>query len=139
MDGRRQLGNQHCRDRGRAGYHPRHNVSCDQLSPFGSDFWKSSISASGAWTVGDSWATNIVAIVAVLGTILGITSAANSLFPGVGLDRFVILNTIAGRIAAAAPLVFGVLYARWTAKNPGLTVDAQVRQPVTACLAGNSE
>ena len=108
----------------------------DQLSPFGSAFWKSSISASGAWTVGDSWATNIVAIVAVLGTILGITSAANSLFPGVGLDRFVILNTIAGGIAAAAPLVFGVLYARWTAKNPGLTVDAQVRQPVTACLAG---
>ena len=54
------------------------------------------------------------------------TSATNSIFPGVALDRFAILNIVAGGIVTAAPLVFGALYARWTAKNPGPAADARI-------------
>ncbi len=41
-------------------------------------FWRQSVLASGAWTANDSWATNISASVAILGSVFGITSAANS-------------------------------------------------------------
>ncbi len=89
-------------------------------------FWQRTISATGAWTVNDSWATNIAAVVAVLATVLTTTSAANSLFPGVALDRFALVNLIAGAIVAAVPLAFGILYARWIDRFRGVTTDALI-------------
>ena len=94
---------------------------------FNQKFWSYSVSASGAWTVSDSWATNLVTGFAVLATILGAATTAGALFPGVATDSFTILIVIAGGIAAASPLLFGILYARWTARNPGVTSDATVR------------
>jgi hypothetical protein len=94
---------------------------------FNQKFWSYSVSASGAWTVSDSWATNLVTGFAVLATILGAATTAGALFPGVATDSFTILIVIAGGIAAASPLLFGILYARWTARNPGVTPDATVR------------
>jgi hypothetical protein len=88
--------------------------------------WKHPISASGAWTLNDSWATNIATLVAVVATVLGVSSAASELFPGVDLGRFVILIDIAGALTGAVPLLFAVLYAGWTARNPGVTEDASL-------------
>ncbi len=104
----------------------------NKIRPWNSKYWSYRIFASGAWTLNDSWATNITSLVAVVGIILTVTSAANSLFPGVALDRFAIVNACAGAIAAAAPLVFGVLYAAWTHSNPGITADATVALPARA-------
>jgi hypothetical protein len=100
-----------------------------KVSPWKRTYWRHRIFASGAWTINDSWATNITAVVAVVGIILTTTSAVNSLFPGVALDRFAIVNACAGAIAAAAPLVFGALYAGLTHRDPGITVDATVTLP----------
>jgi hypothetical protein len=87
------------------------------------------ILGSGAWTANDSWATNISTGLVVVAAVLGVTSATNSLFPGVALDRFSIVNIAAGFFVVAAPVVFGILYARFTTKNPGLTADATIRLP----------
>jgi hypothetical protein len=87
------------------------------------------ILGSGAWTANDSWATNISTGLVVVGTVLGATTATNSLFPGISLDRFAIANIAAGFFVVAAPVVFGILYSRFTANNPGLTADATVALP----------
>lgn len=100
----------------------------------GREYWRYVVLASGTWTINDSWATNIATIVGFLGTVLAATSAANSLFPGVALDRFSILTGLAGAFAASVPLVFAPLYARWTAKNPGVTADSVIGLTVTLCL-----
>lgn len=98
----------------------------EKKNPFHSKFWQHPVSASGAWTVNDSWATNIATLVAFLGSIFGITSAADSLFPGVTLDRFAILIVLAGGIVTATPLLVSVLYARWLGYNAGATADASL-------------
>ena len=87
------------------------------------------ILGSGAWALNDSWATNISTGLVVVATVLTATAAANSLFPGVALDRFAIVNIVAGAIVVAAPLVFGIRYAMFTARNPGPTADATVKLP----------
>jgi len=112
-----------------------------KVSPWSHAYWRHRLFASGAWTINDSWATNITAVVAVVGIILGTTSAVNSLFPGVALDRFTIVNACAGAIAAAAPLVFGALYAKLTYGDPGITVDATVTLParLTARLSPRND
>jgi hypothetical protein len=97
--------------------------------PLSGRFWNHPVSASGAWTVNDSWATNITAAVAAIGSIYGITSAANSIFPGVALDRFAILIAFAGGIVTAAPLVFGILYSLWIGRHPGAPADSTIRLP----------
>jgi hypothetical protein len=93
------------------------------------DWLESPILGSGAWTANDSWATNISTGLVVVGAVLGATTATNTLFPGVPLDRFSIANIAAGFFVVAAPVVFGILYSQFTAKNPGLTADATVRLP----------
>jgi hypothetical protein len=88
------------------------------------------IIGSGAWTANDSWATNVSTGLVVVSAVLAATSAANSLFPGVALDRFTIVNLMAGFFVAAAPVVFGILYSWLTALRPGPIADATVRLPV---------
>jgi len=82
-----------------------------------------------AWTINDSWATNISTGLVVVAAVLSATSATNSLFPGVALDRFSILNIAAGFFVVAAPVLFGILYSQFTARNPGLTADATIKLP----------
>jgi hypothetical protein len=99
------------------------------------EFWRHTVTASGVWTLNDSWATNITTLTALIATALGATAAADTLFPGVQLDRFAILNIFAAGIATAiAPLVFGILYSRWTARNPGPTADATITLPTFLTL-----
>ncbi len=95
----------------------------------GGPFWKYKVFASGAWTLNDSWLTNIATAVAVIGTVLGLVPATDALFRGVALDRFEILNAIAAAILVASPLVVAVRYARWIRKNPGVTAEASLVLP----------
>ena len=101
----------------------------NRVNPLTGDFWKRSVLASGAWTAGDSWATNITAILALAGTVLATTTAASSLFPGVALDRFALVNIAAGGVIVATPIVFGILYSWFTGANRGPTADATIWLP----------
>jgi hypothetical protein len=101
-------------------------------------FWQYTMYASGAWTANDSWATNIAFATSLLASIIGAVSATGDLFPGIALDRFAIVNLVAGGIAALAPLVFGVRYARWTKRNPGLTSYARIALPLSATLPADT-
>jgi hypothetical protein len=100
------------------------------------DFWTRPILASGAWTLNDSWATNITTVISVIGTVLGTTTAVSAFFPGVAVDRFVIVNIVAGGTIAASPLIFAICYAVWIGRNPGVTGDATLRLPMPATRAG---
>ena len=71
------------------------------------------VMASSAWTIRDSWATNATSGILVVGAILAGTTATGSLFPGVTLGRFILVDLVAGGIVLAAPAVFGILHARW--------------------------
>jgi hypothetical protein len=100
-----------------------------RVSPFSGEFWKRPVLASGAWTAGDSWATNITAILALIGTVLAAATATSALFPGVALDRFALVNIAAGGIIVATPVVFGILYALSAGANRGPAAGATVRLP----------
>jgi hypothetical protein len=92
-------------------------------------FWRYTVTATGAWSAGGSWATNIAPIVGLLATLFSITAGASSLFPGIALDRFAALNLVAASIVTATPFAFSILYAKWTAENPGLTADSIIVPP----------
>ena len=90
-------------------------------------FWTQRISASGAWTLNDSWATNIVTTAGLLGTVLGIAlSPVDTPFHGLGLDRFSVLAALAAGTIAVAPLLFAVLYGTWSVLSPGMTDNASI-------------
>ncbi len=93
---------------------------------FNKEFWQHEVYASGAWTLNDSWATNIATGIAVVMAAVGLVPATDLFFRGVALDRFSILNAIAAGIAGAAPLVIAVRYARWIRLHPGVTDDAEL-------------
>jgi hypothetical protein len=95
-------------------------------------FWQHEVYASGAWTLNDSWATNISTALAVIATVIGIVPATEVFFHGIALDRFSILSAVAAGIATAAPLVIAVRYARWTRLHPGVTDDAELSLPEAA-------
>ena len=108
-----------------------------KLSFFSGGFWTHRILASGAWTLGDSWATNITTILTIIGTVLGTSKALSAFFPGVAVDRFAVVNIVAGGIVAASPLVFGILYTSWRHSDPSITDDATVTLPsaITTIMA----
>ena len=101
------------------------------------DYWRYTVIASGAWTASDSWATNIAPIIGILAAAFGATTAASSLFPGVALDRFELVNLAAVTIIAVVPFAFSILYAKWTAKNPGPSADSAIvpQVPLPKALA----
>jgi hypothetical protein len=92
-------------------------------------WWKHSVPASGAWTANDSWATNISTGLVVVATFLAASTASSSLFPGVALDRFGIVNILAGVFVVTAPVLFGILYAYFTGRTQGPSADSVVSVP----------
>jgi hypothetical protein len=86
----------------------------------GRDFWGHSVTASGAWSLRDSWATNITSGLVVVGIILAGTTAAGSLFPGVPLDRFAIVSVAAAGIVLIAPAILGILRMEFMNRNPSM-------------------
>ncbi len=88
--------------------------------PGSKKFW----TVSGTSSLNNNWAANIGVVLTLVATFFAITTAVSSLFPGVTLDRFAIVIVVAGVIVVAAPLVFRMLYLRWTRRNPGVNSDA---------------
>lgn len=69
------------------------------------DYWRHTLTAAGAWSASDSWATNISGILIIVGSLLAaLPVSAAAFFPGVTLDRFIPVNFAVGAILAAAPL-----------------------------------
>lgn len=95
-----------------------------------SRYWYHSVPGSGAWSLGDSWATNISTGLVVVGSVLTTATAVNSMFPGVTLDRFAIANIAAGAIVLAAPVFFGIYYGWFTGRYPGPSADAVIGLPL---------
>lgn len=81
-------------------------------------FWRIPLYAASAWTFHDSWATNITAIGAVIGTVLTATGSVGDLLPGLDLGRFSLLIALAGGITVFAPLLFSVLNYRFSRLDP---------------------
>jgi len=105
----------------------RHDPRRDNNGQSIKDWLERPILGSGAWTANDSWVTNISTGFVVVGTFIAATASPTGLFPGIALDRFAFANLAAGFFVAAAPVLFGILYSGFTAKNPGLTADATVK------------
>jgi hypothetical protein len=113
-----------------------------RLRPWEGAYWNKTLAASGAWTINDSWATNISGSLAIIGSVIAaLPVSAAAFFPGVTLDRFIPVNFAVGAVLAAAPLVFGILYALWTPGNAAATVDATLTLPasVQAILASPAD
>ena len=106
----------------------RNDSKAGQGMPSWTDWLQRPILGAGAWTSNDSWATNISTGFVVVAAVISATTTT-TLFPGVTLDRFSLVNLAAGFFVAAAPVLFGILYARFTTRNPGLTADATVKVP----------
>lgn len=81
-------------------------------------FWRMPLYASSAWTFGDSWATNVTAVSALIGTVLTASGTVAGLLPGVELGRFSLLIALAGGITVIAPLLFAVLNSRLRGADP---------------------
>ena len=72
------------------------------------------------WTFGQSWATNLTALAAILGTILGASGFLSDVLPGLSVGMFVGFNLVYGALVLLAPLVFQLC--SWNGKQtyPGL-------------------
>jgi hypothetical protein len=64
--------------------------------------------ASASWTFKDSWATNITAVGALVGTFIASSSSVATLFPGVPLYRFSIAIATCGAVVVVVPLIVAV-------------------------------
>jgi hypothetical protein len=94
---------------------------------------KTDLPAKPGWDFSTSWASNLVAIGAVLGTILGSSEIAASAFEGVPLVEFVALNVIFGVIGLLAPVVFTVCRRK---DNDGTTWGFLVASGLTTLSVG---
>jgi hypothetical protein len=94
------------------------------------------VMASSVWSARDSWATNITSGILAVALILASTTAAASLFPGVTLTRFVLIDMVAGGIVLAAPAIFGILHAQWDRDRKFRTWLRQRAAPARPVRAG---
>jgi hypothetical protein len=72
--------------------------------------WNTELSgASATWSFKESWASNLTALGATLGTILGATGFISEVLPGVSLGGFVGINVLFGFMILLAPVAFVAL------------------------------
>jgi hypothetical protein len=95
-------------------------------------FWTTPFHASGVWTFNDSWATNITAVGTLIGTLFATTGALDSVLPGYDQNPFITMNIVCGGITVLAPLLFGVLYVKFSRRYASAPANATYK------LAGNS-
>lgn len=99
---------------------------------FHTRFWKAPFYASAAWTFGDSGATNVTALGTAVAAILASSAVLTSIFPGIDLNPFIIMNVACGGIVAATPLLFAIANVAVMRKNPVIPADARLAlQPDT--------
>ena len=99
-------------------------------------FWRMPLYASSAWTFRDSWATNVTALSALVGTVLTASGTVAELLPGLELGRFSLLIAIAGGITIIAPLLFGALNYRFSQVDPATAGVADISLPAEANQRG---
>lgn len=69
--------------------------------------WKHYLpTANGKWSFSESWASNITALGAVLGTVLGATGYITEAFANYSVGQFVGLNLLFGALVLLAPVVY---------------------------------
>jgi hypothetical protein len=76
---------------------------------WGSKFFGTSLFAASAWSFGDSWATSVTPVTALVGGLLTASGTVAGLIPGVDLGRFGLLMAAVGGITVVAPLLFAAL------------------------------
>jgi hypothetical protein len=81
-------------------------------------FWRMPLYAAGAWSFGDSWATNVASLGTIIGATLTATASVAALLPGVEVGRFSLLIVLAGGITVVAPLAFSALNSGVQAVDP---------------------
>jgi hypothetical protein len=95
-------------------------------------FWRMPLYAASAWTFKDSWATNVTAVGAIVGTVLTASGGIAELLPGVELGRFSLLIAVAGGITIIAPLAFAALNYRLGQVDPATAGVAAISLPPEA-------
>jgi hypothetical protein len=64
------------------------------------------VATGSSWSFSSSWLTNITALGAVLGTVLGATGFLADILPGTDTGRFTGLSVLFGALVIAAPIVY---------------------------------
>ena len=64
------------------------------------------VATGSSWSFSSSWLTNITALGAVLGTVLGATGFLADVLPGTDTGRFTGLSVLFGAFVIAAPIVY---------------------------------
>jgi hypothetical protein len=73
---------------------------------------KSEIDPVQTWTFSGSWASNITALGAVLGTVLAATGFLTDVIPGISTGMFVAMSLLFGFLVLIAPVIFTAMYDR---------------------------
>lgn len=64
------------------------------------------VATGSSWSFSSSWLTNITALGAVLGTVLGATGFLADVLPGTDTGRFTGLSVLFGALVIAAPIIY---------------------------------
>jgi len=64
------------------------------------------------WTFSGSWASNITALGAILGTVLAATGFLTDVIPGISTGMFVAMSLLFGFLVLVAPVIFTAMYNR---------------------------
>ena len=68
--------------------------------------WRDVVATGSSWSFSSSWLTNVTALGAVLGTVLGATGFLADVLPGTDTGRFTGLSVLFGAFVIAAPIVY---------------------------------
>jgi hypothetical protein len=85
---------------------------------WGAAFLRTPLFAGTAWSFGDSWATSVTPLTALVGAVLTASGAVAGLVPGVDLSKFGLLMALVGGLTTLAPLLFSALNSLFPAKRP---------------------
>ena len=75
------------------------------------------VATGSSWSFSSSWLTNITALGAILGTVLGATGFLTDILPGTDTGRFTGLSVLFGAFVIAAPIVYSAA-SKWVFVSP---------------------
>jgi len=76
------------------------------------------VATGSSWSFSSSWLTNITALGAVLGTVLGATGFLADVLPGTDTGRFTGLSVLFGAFVIAAPIIYAAA-SKWLFVSSG--------------------
>ncbi len=72
--------------------------------------WSSTIYPGSTWTFKDSWASNLTALGAIVGTALAASGFLSDVLPGLSTGMFVGYGLVYGSLVLLAPVIYTALY-----------------------------